>query len=98
MGVYGKYVTSVLRGQEMMDTMMIPMIIAPLNLYTMRRAETKPPQKIPSHMVGERIFVAFGQSPFTMSAAEHPPRASGVLLPVIVSAHVLRVETWEKYV
>lgn len=70
--------TDELRGQEVIATKAIPAIIAPLTLYISKRAVSMPPQKIPIHMVGERIFVEFGHIPSTIADAKQPASSTGV--------------------
>ena len=51
-GVEGKKVTEVGRGQEIMETRRIPMMIAPRTRYIIMRTVKKPPTKTPNQIVG----------------------------------------------
>jgi hypothetical protein len=51
-GVWGNKVTEVGRGQEIMETRRIPIMIAPRTRYIIMRAVKKPPRKTPNQIVG----------------------------------------------
>lgn len=78
--VYGKYVTGVGRGHEMIETSKIPMMMAPLTRYICRITTRIPLSMIPSHMVPLRIFWEDGQRPVSTSlySGAHPASSTGV--------------------
>lgn len=77
--VYGKYVTGVGRGHEMIDTSKIPIITAPRTRYIINNAVKIPQQKMPIHVVGLRILSALGHNPVVASrcASEQPANSMG---------------------
>jgi hypothetical protein len=85
--VWGKYVTEVGRGHEMMETSRMPKIIAPLTRYIINMTVRRPPQKIPIHMVGLLIFSEPGQMPVlgSMNSGEHPASSRGVDVAPVIS-------------
>lgn len=90
--VWGKKVTGVGRGHEMIATRRMPAMIAPLTRYINKKQVRMPPQKMPIHRVGLRILVADVQAPSTMSSFRQPARVSAVdLSPVIAPIPALYV-------